>query len=174
MDKITNEKLGEIIKSISAGNIAGISGIYSILGKVMFAVASLYAPQKADAEDIVHDALIKIVRQASTFRENKNAYAWINTVVKNTAKDFLRRKQKREENFDDFESQATYYELNDDGILVKEIFKILTEKERDLVVYHFWYQMKYTEIAKLWHITKSAVQKRADKAIGKIKKFYDN
>lgn len=171
MDNITNEKLGELIKSISAGNIAGISEIYRLLGKVMLAVARLYVPQTADAEDIVHDSLIKIVMQAGTFRENKNAYAWINTVVKNTAKDFLKRKHHKDE---ELKEENPRYELNENGIIVKEIFKILTETERDLIVYHFWYEMNYTEIAKYWHITKSAVQKRAEKIFLKIKKFYED
>ena len=170
METTANQKLGELIVAIADGNISAIGEVYAPLGKVMYSVAAIYAAQPADAEDIVHDSLIKIVRQAKSFRENKNAYAWVNTVVKNTALDYLRRARSRKE---EFETEEKEYVINENAMAIREAFQILTEPERDLMTYIYWYGMTLEEIGKLLHITKSAVKKRADKILLKLKKFFE-
>ena len=86
MDQEQNHKLGELIRSIEKGNISAISEIYMMVGKAMFATAYTYVGNIADADDVVQDALVKIVSKASKFYTNKNAIAWINTIVSNIAK----------------------------------------------------------------------------------------
>ena len=170
METTANQTLGKLMKSIADGKISAIGELYATLGKVMYTVAAIYAAQPADKEDIVHDSLVKIAIQAKTFRENKNAYAWVNTVVKNTAKDYLRRSRSRTEKYEEKESG---YVIDENAMAIREAFQILTESERDLMTYIYWYGMTLEEIGKLLHITKSAVKKRADKVLLKLKKFFE-
>ena len=86
MEQNQNYKLGELILSIKEGNVTAISKIYVLVGKAMLATAYSYVRNITDAEDVVQDALVKIVERASKFRTNKNASAWINTIVSNIAK----------------------------------------------------------------------------------------
>lgn len=170
MDILTNKRLGELIQSIAQGNVSAISEIYELLGKVMYAVANIYVSQLADVEDIIHEALLKIVRKAKKFRENKNAYSWINTIVKNTAKDFVRQNRYQEKVF---HTESATYEFEENGIIIKEAFLVLTNKEQDLLTYVYWYGLSYSEIGEILHISKSAVKKRIDKALEKIRNFYE-
>ena len=86
MDEQKNKWLGQQIKLIAEGDTEAISRIYTEIGKVMFAVATIYLKDPADREDVVQDALLTIVRKADRFRENKNAYGWITKIVENLAK----------------------------------------------------------------------------------------
>lgn len=94
----------------------------------------------------------------------------MNTVVKNTAKDYLRRSRSRTEKYEEKESG---YVIDENAMAIREAFQILTESERDLMTYIYWYGMTLEEIGKLLHITKSAVKKRADKVLLKLKKFFE-
>lgn len=167
MDKIECNKLGELIISIAEGNHAAIGEIYRKLGKVMYAVAGIYLGRYAEAEDVVHDSLLKIVQQADKFHENKNAYAWINTIIVNTAKDFL-RKRKRKGNTE----SKNCYEFDDSTIIVREVFGLLNESEKLLLIYSYWYDMSLSEISKVLHMPKSTVKYRRDKLLEKLKIFY--
>ena len=129
MEMDQNFKLGELILSIKDGNVSAVSEIYVLVGKAMMATAYSYVRNIVDAEDVVQDALVKIVESASKFRTNKNASAWINTIVSNIAKNKLGYYKRRGEVSLDKTKELTT-KPDEFGIIVNEIFDILTEKER--------------------------------------------
>ena len=172
MEQNQNYKLGELILSIKEGNVAAVSEIYMMVGKAMMATAYSYVRNNADAEDIVQDSLVKIVERASKFRTNKNARAWINTIVSNIAKNRVGYIQRRKEvNIDVAQNVAT--KPDEHGIIVNEIFDILTEKERQYIIYRFWYDCSFFEMVKIFHRSKTNVNYRFNKIIEKIKNFYN-
>ena len=172
MEQNQNYKLGELILSIKEGNVAAVSEIYMMVGKAMMATAYSYVRNNADAEDIVQDSLVKIVERASKFRTNKNARALINTIVSNIAKNRVGYIQRRKEvNIDVAQNVAT--KPDEHGIIVNEIFDILTEKERQYIIYRFWYDCSFFEMAKIFHRSKTNVNYRFNKIIEKIKNFYN-
>lgn len=172
MDFIINHKLGELIVAISRGEIAAISELYSIIGKAMKATAYSYLRNIADAEDVVQDALVKIVSNALKFRTNKNACAWIHTIVSNIAKNKIGYYQRRRETSLDYAKELTT-KPDEFGIIVNEIFDILTEKERQYIIYRFWYECSFSEMAKIFHKSKTNINYRFNKIIEKIKIFYN-
>ena len=172
MEQNQNYKLGELIQSIKEGNVKAISDIYQMVGKAMIATAYSYVRNTADAEDIVQDALVKIVERATKFRTNKNAKAWINTIVSNIAKNKLGcYKRRGEVSLDNTKELTT--KPDEFGIIVNEIFDILTEKERQYIIYRFWYDCSFSEMAKIFHRSKTNVNYRFNKIIEKIKNFYN-
>lgn len=173
MDNEKNRQLGEWISAIAAGDCSAIGKIYESIGKVMYSVAKLYLKDPTDAEDVVHDALLKIVAKAKMYRRNKNAYAWVNTIVKNTAKDALRgMKSKETVSYDTaFLEEGGIPEDTDVRLL--RAFGALTRKERDLVVYKFWYGLSLSEIADLQHVPKSTLEYRMETACEKLKNYFE-
>lgn len=151
-----NFKLGELILSIKEGNVTAISKIYVLVGKAMLATAYSYVRNITDAEDVVQDALVKIVERASKFRTNKNASAWINTIVSNIAKNKLGYYQRRREVGLDNTRELTT-KPDEISIIVNEIFDILTGKERQYIIYRFWYDCSFSEMAKIFHRSKTNV-----------------
>lgn len=173
MEQNQNYKLGELILSIKEGNVKAISDIYQMVGKAMIATAYSYVRNTVDAEDIVQDALVKIVERASEFHTNKNAKAWINTIVSNTAKNKIGYIQRRKE-VDIEKAQNLTTKPDEYGIIVNEIFDLLTEKERQYIIYKFWYDCSFSEMAKIFHKSKTNVNYRFNKIIEKIKNFYNS
>ena len=172
MEQSQNYKLGELIQSIKNGNVSAISEIYTLVGRAMKATALAYVRNKIDADDVVQDALVVIVKKSTLFRSNKNAYAWINTIVSNIAKNKIGYTKRRKE-----VSLETAVNLStepfDRNIVVNEIFGLLTEKERQYIIYRFWYECSFEEMAKILHRSKTNVSYNFNKIIAKIKNFYN-
>lgn len=171
MEQNQNYKLGELILSLKEGNITAISEIYLMVGKAMKATAYSYVRNVADAEDIVQDSLIKIVKKAGKFHTNKNACAWINTIVSNTAKNKIKVLNRRKEVNIDY-ATTLYIKPEEDTIVISEIFDILTEKERQYIIYKFWYDCSFSEMAKIFHRSKTNISYHFEKIMEKIKNFY--
>lgn len=167
MDEQKNKWLGQQIKLIAEGDTEAISRIYTEIGKVMFAVATIYLKDPADREDVVQDALLTIVRKADRFRENKNAYGWITKIVENLAKNKIVSNKKHMTV--SLEAADIPEEINDSGLLIYEMLRKLSEEERGVLVYKFWHRYSLSEMAKLFHKPKSSVRYILVKALKKLK-----
>ena len=175
MDKLDNERLGALIIAVAQGDVGAVEQIYNLMGRVMYAVAASYLRELADIEDAVQTALLTIVRKADRFRENKNAYAWVNTIVKNTALNLRAAKGRRTAlEVSEIKQHSFSAEMMDEALFVRQLLSVLTEHERDVVYYRFWYGLSLSEIGQAVRKSKSAVKKTLDRALLKMEKFADN
>ena len=173
MNDRENQELGDLILQITKGNTEAIGEIFKRVGSAMEAVASIYLKNAADVEDVVQDSLVTIVTKASKFRENRNAKAWINTIVHNMAKNKLRYYGRHKaSSLEDAHSLSTRYD--EDTLIVREIVQTLSKAEKNLVIYRYWYRCSIAEIAAILHRPKSTIQYRLEQLEEKIKKFYEN
>lgn len=167
MVKISNEELSELILSIANGDKSAIGKLYMEMKGAMTAVAQSRLPRD-DVEDAVSDSLEKIVLKAKKFREKINPKAWIYKIVSNTCLDRLRAiKKARTAPLDPIRNYV--YDSEDNGIIVKEAFTVLTEREIKIVTLSYWYNLSFDEIAQVYRISKSLAKYYYDKAILKMK-----
>ncbi len=171
MEKEKNRQLGEWICEIAKGNTDAIELIYRRIRKVMFAIAYSYLKNREDSEEVVQEALLTIVRKASSFKENKNAYSWINSIVQNIAKNWI-QKRKRQRVADVLAVQELYTEQNESFLFIQEILSKLTKQERKLIIYKYWYELSLSEIALTVHKPRSTVKYTIDKIEERLKEFY--
>lgn len=170
MNESENVELGKLIKAIAEGDRNAIGEIFQRVGGAMKAVARSYLLSEADAEDVVQDCLLTIVRKADKFRENKNAKAWINTIVKNLAKNKLKCYKRRMESPLEI-AQGIAVELDESSLTVYEILIQLSQREKDLIIYRYWYQSPLSDIAAIMHCSKSTLSYRLEKLEEKIRNF---
>lgn len=172
MDEKTNDRLSQLITLITEGNTAALDEIYAIMGKVMFSVAYTILWNRQDAEDVVSETLVTIVRKAHRFTYKKNAYAWINAIVKNKAKSLSKKKNLRNEVGIEGANNQACQEFDYSSMIVKEIFSLLDKYEKDLLIYKHWYGLSYSEIAQTVNKPKQTIVSQVNKIYEKIKKFY--
>lgn len=67
--------------------------LYDVFGGKMFAICLRYVKNRADAEDVLQDAFIKIYENIDAFRGDAPLQYWMKSIVINTALKHL-RKQK--------------------------------------------------------------------------------
>lgn len=170
MDEAEKNEIGRLVKEITKGNAEAIGEIYERCGRVMYVIARIYLREEVDIQDTIQDALIKIVQKAKSYREGTNAYAWINKIVENTAKDRVKRDTKRQ--YIPIEKAQPTTEFDEDILIVNEAMQLLNEKERKIIRYYYWYGMTFEEIAKTMRKQKSTINYTFHEAINKLKKFF--
>lgn len=167
-----NLRLERLINAVASGNADSLDGIYLLAGKRMFAAATYLAGRTA-AEDIVHDALIKIARFAGKYRQGTNAYGWVMQITKNTALDYLKRNKSRSEvPIDGFFSLASSDyspEKRDTAIALESALKKLETSERNAIYCKYFLDMTVREIADNLNMSKSAAQRLIERAENNLK-----
>lgn len=86
-------KDAELIKACSKGESKAQRSLYDTYGPQLMGLCMRYAGNREDAEEIFHDALMKVYKNIETFKGESSLKTWINRVGINTSLDFLRRKK---------------------------------------------------------------------------------
>ena len=86
-----------------------------------------------DAEDICQETFISVYKNLSKFREESNIYTWIYRIAINKTYDFFKKRKLEFEINDDVLSLPE--DINfDTKVILEEKLKLISEKEKEIVV----------------------------------------
>ncbi len=97
----------KLIKRAAEQDHRAIAALYDAHAPALLAVCIRYCGNREDAEDILHDGFIKIIRSLPGFRVRADGSlgAWMRRIIVNTALNFLRQKA-RSKNLVDIDPMA--------------------------------------------------------------------
>ena len=110
-----------------------------------------------DAKDICQETFISVYKNLSKFREESNIYTWIYRIAINKTYDFF-KKRKLEFEIND-EVLSLPEDINfDTKVILEEKLKLISEKEREIVILKDIYGYKLKEIAEIKNMNLSTVK----------------
>ena len=117
-----------------------------------------------DAEDICQETFISVYKNLSKFREESNIYTWIYRIAINKTYDFFKKRKVEFEINDDVLSLPE--DINfDTKVILEEKLKLISEKEKEIVVLKDIYGYKLKEIAEIKNMNLSTVKSVYYKAL---------
>ena len=117
-----------------------------------------------DAEDICQETFISVYKNLSKFREESNIYTWIYRIAINKTYDLF-KKRKLEFEIND-EVLSLPEDINfDTKVILEEKLKLISEKEREIVILKDIYGYKLKEIAEIKNMNLSTVKSVYYKAL---------
>lgn len=145
------------------GDKLRFTAIYHTYSSRMYAAAFRLLRSREQAEDVMHDAWLKIIRSFDTCLTlpEPELGRWIATITKNTALDALRRNkcnlplETAPEQYapETVENQEEYHRL-------LELIQELPEQYREIVTLKYVHEWKSAEIARYLGLTEGAVNVR--------------
>ncbi|MCB1316913.1 MAG: sigma-70 family RNA polymerase sigma factor, partial [Leptospiraceae bacterium] len=123
--------------------------------------------------DVLQDALLTAYRALPRFRGESGIYTWLYRIVVNKCRDYLRSSRNtRQESMDptqavisdDRISVEKNLELSDDAGYLMTKINGLDDKYRQILVYRYYDELSYEEIAELIHVNIGTVKSRLFKA----------
>ncbi len=87
----------ELITRAAGGDERAMAELYDRYGQVLYAVAYRIVGQRADAEEVVLDALAQAWREAARFEAGRGSVAaWLTTIARSRALDLVRARSRRD------------------------------------------------------------------------------
>ena len=117
-----------------------------------------------DAEDICQETFISVYKNLSKFREESNIYTWIYRIAINKTYDFFKKRKVEFEINDDVLSWPEDVNF-DTKVILQEKLKLISEKEREIVILKDIYGYKLKEIAEIKNMNLSTVKSVYYKAL---------
>ena len=142
-----------------------------------FASLLLYARQwdAAAAEDLVQEALLKLLRQSHKKGCPDNVAAWLFQVVRNSAISRFRKNRRREKHEQNHrENRVTWSEPTQQAdIEASEMAEMLDQlplDQRELVILRIWGGLSFDEMASLTGSSRTTVFRKYSEALETLKR----
>lgn len=136
----------------------------------VYKTALSYCKNKADAEDAVQNAFIKLLKTNTEFTDDEHIKKWLIRVSVNECKNLWKSFRYRNVvSFDELDKEPEYIE-NGQGELFSEIIKL--PKKYSTVIHLYYYEgYSVKEISEILNISQSNVQIRLMRARNKLKEM---
>ena len=95
---MTNHQIDHLMSRIQSGDGTALEELYKEMSKPVFFYALRLCGNTDDAEDVMQDTFVTLLRKSSLYRAEDKGRAWIFTVAKNLVVD-MQRKQSHTNDF---------------------------------------------------------------------------
>lgn len=116
-DDAEDAALAALLGAVAGGDRAALGEVYDLTGARLFGVALRLLRRRDLAEEVLHDAFLRVWARAGSYSSDRGAaLAWLTTLVRHVALDNLRRR-RREVSLEDAPelAEAAEVEAGDDG-----------------------------------------------------------
>lgn len=141
-----NKIVGDCIHKIAAGYSGYVEELYKLVATRVFIEIFSIIKNRADSEDLLLEAMCKVIDKASQYVYDKNAVGWICTIARNLALDrykYNRRHATVSLDLVDYHCYSTF----DYDDTVDCLFSLLSEEEVALITLRFMKGFTYRQIA---------------------------
>ena len=171
-----------IIKEAQAGNSDAFAIIYNETVRIAYYVAKRILLDEDATEDVLQESYIAVFNHLADFRSG-NLQGWIDTIVANRAKNYLRRKNpiffsemETEDNpVVEFEEEKLEFrpdekvDYDETQRLILEIVDNLSPEQRLSIMLFYFEEKNIREIAEICECSENTVKSRLNYARKKIK-----
>lgn len=146
-----NSDIKILIKKLQNGDMTVFDDIYFQTKDIVFYSILGILKDYSLSEDIMQDTYLKALNKIHSYKPTHSFKAWIVTIAKNLAiNEFNRRKKETKVDILENEIILGHTESRSENqILIEQIFKVLNDTEREIVLLHVVGDLKHREIAKL-------------------------
>lgn len=162
-----------LIIRMAGGDGAAFRDLYTQTRSVVYGFALSILKNRQDAEDVMHDAFIKVYTGAATYKPSGNPLAWILTIVRNLCYNRIRA-GKVCEDLEQYDFHAA--DTGDDcdllveRIVLEKAMQVLEFEERQIVILHAMTGLKHREIAEILDLPLGTVLSKRNRALRKMRK----
>lgn len=170
---------GELLRRIGDGDVRAVGELYDRYSAMLFPLALRIVRDRAEAEDVVHDAFVAVSDRASQYvPERGTVAAWLVTLVRNLSIDRTRRRERRGALARDVIAHEPTEAVADPETLtfgaverasVRRALASLPEAQRATLEVAFFEGLSYPEIASRESVPLGTIKSRAARAIASLR-----
>lgn len=150
------------------GNQDAIANVYLGYKNLMYFVIASYVTNRYDVDDVLSDAFMKAIERRKTIKDVDNIKAYLCTIAKNEAINFLKKNSRYVPMSDVIDEM--YGERDRTNKVLNAIEPFLSNKETIVLYYRAVFDYSWKEIQDLTSIPESSARRLYSKAKEKARK----
>ncbi len=162
------------IAEIALGNKKALERVYHEYGRMILSVAYQITGDSGDAEDVLQDTMVRILRLSHTYKKGTNPKAWVLKVARNSAVDKVKTKKHTmplEEVPEQEKSHCAFEPKTVEQIMLRDGLNKLSDEEQLIVKLRIYTELSHAEVANVMGINTVSVRKKYQRALEKLKNY---
>lgn len=90
----TKRALDRALISLGSGDADSLEAVYELSARRLYSVCYLITGNREDAEDALHNAMLRICRYSPDYKSQNGAWAYLFTIARHAALDIVDRRKK--------------------------------------------------------------------------------
>lgn len=160
----------QLFERIRFGDQDAFRELYELTYTPLYAFLLSYTLNREDAQDLLQDTFIQILRKCHLYQDQGNPMAWMMKIAKNLFLSKCRKEQSENLNYEDVENDLGFDDMTnvDNRMILEKMFEILSTDDRNLIIMHEVSGLKHREIAEILDIPLGTVLARYHRGIRKL------
>ena len=153
-----------------------MSDLFTQYGDKVFCYILGRVHHYADAEDLRNDVFVKVMANIGQYDSHRASYStWIYSITRNVVNDYFRSHTKAAANLSLLPADTGTADLMDwDLPLLTEALLQCTQRERDIIILHFYHGYPYAKIADILHLSSANVRVISCRTSKKLREMLQN
>lgn len=177
MSKLSSIPDGDLLKMLVIGNQNAYEELYYRYHDLLYGYIYNKLKDKEEAQDVVHDVLIKLWTNRAQLENVKSLKSYLFTSVRNKAFDFFAQKKISDKYLDSLKDALAQYSPTADytirekdlDVYIKKQISLLAPKMREVFELSRYEYRSNAEIAELLGISKNTVETQIKRALKVLK-----
>lgn len=164
------------LEALREGNHKAFETVFINYYNKMKALIYGYIKSESDAEELAEDIFVNLWINHKSINTLKSFDAWLHTIARNAAINFLNHKYIHLAYTNDFQSEESNYSSEEDliakelGLLIDDIVRKMPEQRKQIYILSRNEGLSNTEIAERLNTTKRNVESQLSLALKEIRK----
>lgn len=173
----------KLVKKVKKKDKKAFEKIFNMTYSSAMLIAIKTTNNKLDAEDIVQDAYIQVLKNINLLQDDSKFVPWFNKIVVNKCYEYLRKKQPILFSEDDKENielnklvnedinfnPEDYFDYNETMRYIDNILAVLPDDQRLCIMMYYYNEMSINEISELLNVSNNTVKSRLNYGRKKIR-----
>ncbi len=169
----------DLLQRIASGDVRAVGDLYDRYSPTLFPIALRIVRDRAEAEDVLHDAFVAVNERASQYASDRGSVvAWLVTLVRNLSIDRTRRRDRRGTLAREVLPHEPPASVRDPERLTSEASErakirraldSLPEAQRVTLEVAFFEGLSYPEIAARENVPLGTIKSRAARALASLR-----
>ena len=162
-----------VFKKIANNDLAAFEEFYHATERTVYAFVFSILKDHDAALDVLQDTYLKIRGAAHLYQPMGKPMAWVFTISRNLAMSRLRLKKGSDlTQVSDIENNISFSYISDreDRLILESAFRVLNDKEREIILLHAISGYAHNEIAKNLDMPLSTVLSKYHRGLKKLRK----
>lgn len=167
------------IAAVAQGDREALTVLYHSYARMICSVAKSILAASDEVEDVLQETMLRVVKYAKTYRAGSNPAAWVLSIARNCAKDIAAARPPRGSlSFDDEGAEHLKNICAGGGLdfeeaaILRDALKTLSPEETAIVKLKYFYGFSYQEIAFVLETNAAAVNKKCQRTIKKLQRYF--
>jgi RNA polymerase sigma factor (sigma-70 family) len=168
-----------VMVAVREGDLDRLEILFQRYRDPLYDFFSRLTGDRVASEDLVQDVFVRILKYRRSYRESNRFVTWMYQIGRNARADYFRKEIRGPLDSADFPFPSASTDMpsrNVEEIQERKLLQCallqLSESNRELLILARFQEMKYEDIAALFHIEVGAVKTRVHRAVKELREIF--